>query len=1301
MGQEVGNIHIGLYVDVGQSRRFTEVANVVEQSSRRMNSALGNTSHAVRALRGQMSQAMQFRIAQNSLRDLTRATDAATQLRTAIVGLTSLTTGSITGAFSAAYLVQMADKARLLSNQIKTVTNSTAEFGAIQDSLFAVSQKTRSSYEATTTLYARMARATDHFNFSQEKLLRTTETIQKAFAIGGASPQEAQGAAIQLSQGIASDRFSGEEFRSVAENAPVLLRGIADALGVNIGKLREMAHAGELTAQVVTEAILKSSDDIDAAFSRMVPTIAQSWTLLNNAILRYTGASDEAYGVTEKIAGAIAGLAENLEDVMYWATRVAGALVALYGARKIVLGVQGQVAGSRATSAGIRQNIDNLVDENVAISKRLVDIEKERAQVTNQVASANARVVTSLQRQVDIAKQAVRTNTLRLIQATPGSKTEAAAMERYSRSVDDLQKKMARLAATPAFTQEGVKIRERMASLDAESAALMERQITNTRQLEAAQKRVNVIRRAGAGLIGAFGGPWGLAVTVGLAAAAALMAKFAANAAASAQETEGITKLLRDMGYLTQEAATAMEGFNESVAGRQISKMQVELDAFKKDLEKTLETLREFDVPSEVGMRTYGDFVPDPTMSTREQEEALTRWLEASRNTAAGVRENLSSIREEMINNKSMSEEARKALEDMALANPEIASITQALIEAGERLNAIAKASKDWGDAIRKAREEANKLPQERYWNTRTQAAENQRKIEEAKNVVVMTMVDEANMNDAEKRIKAIMDQIVKDMEKAGQTLNSAAVRAEAEQIYAAEVTTGAVSGFTDRIIKAESAGKANARPLNRDGSRRSSAYGLGQFIESTWLDLFKRHFPAEAANMTNSQILELRTNTEKSRQLIEAYARENAAILQQAGISVDEVALQLAHFLGPQGAVSVLKAAPGTAVKDVLSAGAIKANPEVLGGGATVDDAIAYAQRRAGVSTPGTQRLDARDAMENALGEQQRMLDALRAEAGIRQSLNPLVNDYGRALSTLETAQRLLSIAQEEGTAAGLELKNVQQLLQGDFSALTPEARAQAEAMLQLAQNMGQATAAGNKLEESQQRVKDRLSESAALGKSVFSGIISDIRNGASASEILVNALNRILDKLVEISLNALFDGPVAGSGGGPLGGLFAGLFRVFGFDEGGFTGPGHKKKPAGVVHAGEFVFDAEATRNAGVENLYRMMEMLKGNTNALGLPGYDRGGLVGRLNAPSFDVGGYANDNSTIRSMSSGLTESADRGVTADVRVYMDDDGKWKAEVERIADKRASTQIGRYDRTQAPQTAVRSVQQYQQRGN
>src|SRR3546814_2262505 len=79
----------------------------------------------------------------------------------------------------------------------------------------------------------------------------------------------------------------------------------------------------------------------------MVPTVAQSWTLLNNAIIRYTGETDEAYGVTEKIASSISGLAENLEDVMWWVTRVTAALGLLYAARKITLSAQGAIGNAR------------------------------------------------------------------------------------------------------------------------------------------------------------------------------------------------------------------------------------------------------------------------------------------------------------------------------------------------------------------------------------------------------------------------------------------------------------------------------------------------------------------------------------------------------------------------------------------------------------------------------------------------------------------------------------------------------------------------------------------------------------------------------------------------------------------------------------------------------------------------------------------------------------------------------------------------------------------------------------------
>lgn len=231
--------------------------------------------------------------------------------------------------------------------------------------------------------------------------------------------------------------------------------------------------------------------------------------------------------------------------------------------------------------------------------------------------------------------------------------------------------------------------------------------------------------------------------------------------------------------------------------------------------------------------------------------------------------------------------------------------------------------------------------------------------------------------------------------------------------------------------------------------------------------------------------------------------------------------------------------------------------------GGINRDRRNAEAQLFIGDAPKGIrQGIDSREDFARRLEEQRAYIDGLIAETGIRATLNPLVNDYGQALSTIDAAQQLLTEAQKEGTAAGLELSNVQQLLYGDLSALSPAAREQALAMRELAVKTGEAEAAGNRLDESQGRLKEKLSESASLGKDVLGGFIRDLRDGKSATEALANALDKVADKLLDMALNALFDGPVAGSGGGILGGLFSFLPKIFGFADGGIARNGKPLK-------------------------------------------------------------------------------------------------------------------------------------------
>lgn len=138
--------------------------------------------------------------------------------------------------------------------------------------------------------------------------------------------------------------------------------------------------------------------------------------------------------------------------------------------------------------------------------------------------------------------------------------------------------------------------------------------------------------------------------------------------------------------------------------------------------------------------------------------------------------------------------------------------------------------------------------------------------------------------------------------------------------------------------MAAESGGRRNAK------NPRSSALGPFQFIRSTFLDIARRHFPTEIADLSEEEILDLRRDRELSRRAAAAFCRESVEYLKGEGIRPTFAHLRLAFLLGPADAARVIQAQDRTRVRDLLSPAVIKANPFMRG--MSVSDLLAKSEK-------------------------------------------------------------------------------------------------------------------------------------------------------------------------------------------------------------------------------------------------------------------------------------------------------------------------------------------------------------------
>lgn len=214
--------------------------------------------------------------------DMRNGGDFANGLKSKLLGVGA----AIGAAFSAKKIIDLADTMTNTRARLNFIVDDGGSVQELEDKIMASANRARASYQTTADVVSKLGMQAGHAFSGNDELIAFSEQLNKSFVIAGADAQAVESVMYNLTQALSSGVLRGQDLNAVFSNAPNIIQNIADYLDVPIGKIREMAADGELSASVVKNAMLAAADETNAKFAEMPMTWAQVWTVAKNVILQ-------------------------------------------------------------------------------------------------------------------------------------------------------------------------------------------------------------------------------------------------------------------------------------------------------------------------------------------------------------------------------------------------------------------------------------------------------------------------------------------------------------------------------------------------------------------------------------------------------------------------------------------------------------------------------------------------------------------------------------------------------------------------------------------------------------------------------------------------------------------------------------------------------------------------------------------------------------------------------------------------------------------------------------------------------
>lgn len=258
----------------------------------------------------------------NRIRDGTNATDS-------LLGKVGALIGAYLSFQGVKNVLGLADEAANTTARLAIMNDGLQTTTELNEKIMASANRTYSSFSDTANMVSKLGiLARDAFS-SNDEIIAFAEILNKHFVISGTSAEGTQAAMLQLTQAMAAGALRGEELNSIFEQAPTLIQNIADHLGVSTGQIKEMATKGQITANVVKQAMFAMADQTNERFESMPNTFADVWNVALNQVgtqfsdffEKLTGISDsdkfrEAISNIISALSIVATIAETAIDVM-------------------------------------------------------------------------------------------------------------------------------------------------------------------------------------------------------------------------------------------------------------------------------------------------------------------------------------------------------------------------------------------------------------------------------------------------------------------------------------------------------------------------------------------------------------------------------------------------------------------------------------------------------------------------------------------------------------------------------------------------------------------------------------------------------------------------------------------------------------------------------------------------------------------------------------------------------------------------------------------------------------------------